>query len=71
MASFVSELRHLTEHCDFGITLEDMLRDRLVCGINEPTLQSCLLAQDKITFKTALEVSQVWESAGHHVQDLQ
>ena len=71
MASFVAELRCLTEHCDFRVTLEDMLRDRLVCGINEPTLQRRLLAQDKLTFKTALEVSQAWESVGHHVQDLQ
>ena len=71
VASFVAELRRLTEHCDFGITLEDMLRDRLVCGINEPTLQRHLLAQDKLMFKTALKVSQAWESAGHHVQDLQ
>ena len=71
VASFVAELRRLTEHCDFGVTLEDMLRDRLVYGINEPTLQRRLLAQDKLMFKTALKVSQAWESAGHHVQDLQ
>ena len=71
MASFVAELRRLTKHCDFGVTLEDMLRDRLVCGINEPTLQRRLLAQDKLTFKTALEMSQAWESAGHHLQNLQ
>ena len=52
VASFVAGLRRLTEHCDFGVRLEDMLRDRLVCGINEPTLQRRLLAQDKLTFKT-------------------
>ena len=71
VASFVAELRRLTEHCEFGPTLDDMLRDRLVCGINESTLQRRLLAQDKLTFQTALEMAQAWESAGRHVQDLQ
>ena len=26
----VTELKHLSGHCDFGVTLEDMIRDRLV-----------------------------------------
>ena len=30
---YVEELRKLTEHCKFGGTLNDALRDRLVCGI--------------------------------------
>ena len=35
VAAYVAELRKLTEHCGFGDTLNDMLRDRLVCGIND------------------------------------
>ena len=31
---FVAELRKLTEYCEYGDSLNDMLRDRLVCGIN-------------------------------------
>jgi len=34
VAAYVAELRKLTEHCNFGDTLPEMLRDRLVCGIN-------------------------------------
>ena len=34
ISSFMASLRHLTEHCEFGTTVEVMLRDRLVCGIN-------------------------------------
>ncbi len=33
VASFVAELRQLSQHCDFGATLDEMIRDRLVCGI--------------------------------------
>ena len=32
VSQFVAELRKLSEHCDFVNSLEDMLRDRLVCG---------------------------------------
>ena len=34
IADFVAALRALSEHCEFGMSLEDVLRDRLVCGIN-------------------------------------
>ena len=33
IATFISELRSIAEFCNFGQTLGDMLRDRLVCGI--------------------------------------
>ena len=31
VATFVAELRQLSEFCEFGASLEDMLGDRLVC----------------------------------------
>ena len=33
VAAFVAELRQLSEYCEFGMTLEDMTRDCLVCGV--------------------------------------
>ena len=35
VATYVAELKRLSEHCRFGETLQDMLRDKLVCGIND------------------------------------
>ena len=43
VATFVAELKRLSEHCGFADTLSDMLRDRLVCGINDKRLQRRLL----------------------------
>ena len=34
VADFVVELRQLSKHCQFGKASSDMLRDRIVCGIN-------------------------------------
>ena len=35
LAIYVAELRVLVEYCEFGTTIEDMIRDRLVYGIND------------------------------------
>ena len=34
IATYVAALRGLAEHCEYGYSLNIMLRDRLVCGIN-------------------------------------
>ena len=46
IANFVAHLRELSEHCQFGDTLNDMLRDRLICGCNDDT--KAVLFQDII-----------------------
>ena len=39
VAVYVAELRRLAEFCNCGRSLEDMIRDRLVCGINDETFK--------------------------------
>ena len=34
VAAYVASLRQLAEHCGYGESLHEMLRDRLVCGVN-------------------------------------
>ena len=71
VATFVAELRRLTEYCDFGTSLEDMLRDRLVCGVNDDRIQRRLLSEPNLTFARAFELAQALESAEKHAKDLQ
>ena len=40
VASYIAELRRLAEHCKYCETLEKMIRDRLVCGINNEAIYS-------------------------------
>jgi len=42
-AIYIAELKHLSEHCEFGDTLEDILCDCLVRGINDSCIQHRLL----------------------------
>ena len=57
VAAYVAELRKLTEHCNFGETLPEMLRDRLVCGINNKKIQRRLQAERELTLKKAEEIA--------------
>ncbi|XP_062401725.1 LOW QUALITY PROTEIN: uncharacterized protein K02A2.6-like [Sardina pilchardus] len=73
VAAFVAELRRLSEHCAFGTSLNDMLRDRLVCGINDDRIQRRLLSEpdDKLTWERALELATAMETAMKDVAQLQ
>ena len=55
ISTFLMELRALAEHCNFGESLETMIRNRLVCGVNDDAIQKRLLAEgDKLTFAKAV-----------------
>ena len=71
VAAFVARLRQLTEHCNYGATLEEMLRDRIVGGINDERLQRRMLAESDLTFQKALDLAQAYESATKNAKDLQ
>ena len=71
IATFIAELRRLSEHCGYGESLNDMLRDRLVCGTTNSQLQKRLLSEPDLTFKKALELAQALESSEQGSQYLQ
>lgn len=71
MSAFVAELRRLTEFCSFGPSLDDMIRDRLVCGINEDQIQRHLLAEPDLTLQQAVELATAMETAAKDALELQ
>ena len=71
ISNYVANLRQMTEFCDFGISLEDMLRDRLVCGIHDIRIQRRLLAEPNLTFKKAMELAIALETVDRDTKDLQ
>lgn len=71
VSTYVAKLRKLSEHCNFGDTLNDMLRDRLVCGINNQQVQRRLLSEPDLTFAKALELAQAAEAAERNARELE
>ena len=70
IATFMLELRSIAEFCNFGQTLDDMLRDRLVCGIGDNVIQKRLLAEDPLTLAKAMELAQGMEVAAKNTATL-
>ena len=71
IADFVAALRQLSEHCAFGDTLQDVLRDRLVCGVKDERIQRRLLGEVELTFARAFQIALAVESANKHAIELQ
>ena len=61
VAKCIAELKQLVEDCGFGEFLKQMLRDRIVCGINDPRIQCRLLVEHKLTYQSAFELAQSME----------
>ena len=62
VAAYVAALREIAEHCNYGTSLSEMLRDRLVCGVNHKGIQK-LLAEKELDFDKANSVAVAIEVA--------
>ena len=70
IGEFVAQLRKLSEHCRFGGTLDDMLRDRIVCGCRDKKLQCKLLAEAELTLAKAFASAKAMETAEREAKEL-
>ena len=59
-----------SEHCEFGSTVDEMLRDRLVCGTKDEKIQHRLLAEPKLTLKRALDLAIAIKTSERDALDL-
>ena len=60
---YVAELRRLARHCEFGSNLNEHLRDRLVCGLNNPATIRKLLAEANLDLKKAIHIAHATENS--------
>ena len=70
VATFVAELRSLAEFCNFKDTLEVMLRDRIVCGINDDAIQKRLLSERGLDYAKAAETAMNMETAARSTRGI-
>ena len=71
VSAYVAELRRLAHDCNFGTSLEQMLRVRLVYGINKDRIQRRLLSETDLTFEKAFKIAVAAETASKNAHDLQ
>ena len=53
--AYVAELKKLATHCNFGANLNEALRDRLVCGLQNMQIQRRLLSEAKLKYSKAFQ----------------
>ena len=72
IATYATQLKWLAEHCNFGDNdcLNEMIWDRLVCGIVNEKWQQRLLAEDKLTYDKAYKLLLSLEASEKQVKDL-
>ena len=63
---YVAALRTISKHCDFKDTINDMLRDRLVCGIGDKHIQRKLLADSTMRFENVMDTALFMQAADKH-----
>ena len=62
IADYDAALRKLAFHCNFGAKLEE-LRDHIVCGLRNESLQRGLLTEVDLMYKTVMDMAQATELA--------
>ena len=70
ISQFLAVLKRLSEHCAFGQSLNDTLRDRLVWGLRSEAIQKRLLTEADLSLERAVNISTSMEMAAHEAQQL-
>ena len=72
VATYVAQLKQIAENCNFGdaVRVNEMLRDRLVCGIANEKWQQRLLAEDGLSYDKAQKLLLSLEAAEKGINDL-
>ncbi|GAA6102337.1 transcription factor E3 isoform X1 [Tachysurus ichikawai] len=68
---FITELRQKGKDCEFGASENDMLRDKLVFSITNPSLKERLLRENDLSLHRAIEICRATELAKTQIQAMQ
>ena len=67
ITDYMVELRSMCEDCRFGMFLNEMLRDKIVVGVNDNIQERLLAERDTITFNETLNIAVNMESSSKHL----
>lgn len=68
--AYVTDLRNKAKSCKFGALHEDLIKDRLVCGIINDGMRKLLLRDSELTLAKAVEICQIHEMTEQHTKTL-
>lgn len=65
---YVTELRQKSKDCEFGASENDMIRDKIVFGLNDQRLKERLLRESNLTLEKAIDLCRAAETAKAQIQ---
>lgn len=68
--AYVSTLRNQAKTCNFGALQDELIRDRLVCGISSDSVRRALLKETDLTLAKAIRICQISELTEQHSKAL-
>nr|pir hypothetical protein 1 - silkworm transposon mag [Bombyx mori] len=63
IADYLTELKKLSKNCEFGSSLDENLRDQMVCGLKSEIIRQRLFAEEKLEYKRAVTLALSLEAA--------
>ena len=70
IADFLADLRYLSRNCEFKAGTDEMIRDRLVCGVGDLPIQRKLLGEAELDLKKATKIALGMETANKEAVNL-
>ena len=68
--NFATELRTLSAECEFENLIDSLIKDMIICGVNDKALRERMLRERKIDLKKAIELGQAAEQTKQHAKQL-
>lgn len=68
--SYVATLRLLAKRCDFGALTDELIRDRIVCGIHNDAVRAQLLREKDLTLDSAIRTCMLFERSDKATKEL-
>ncbi|XP_046965837.1 uncharacterized protein LOC124534170 [Vanessa cardui] len=63
IAAYDTELKKLSRYCEFNATLDENLRDQLVCGLRSEVIRQRLFSEENIVYNRAIALALSLEAA--------
>ena len=69
--AYVTDLKIKAKDCEFGTLTDELIKDRIVCGVNNDIVRARLLRDEKLDLEKALDICRANESTQSHMKALQ
>ena len=68
---YITKLQLLAKNCRFNELQEELIRDRIICGVNSETLQVRLPREDDLTLEKAINICKPDKESRKEVKDFE